>query len=855
MSLDPFAKSPMDPFKSGDAFNPKAPDDIFTKPKPKFGGGGSGNGGGGTGRARRPEPEPELEPLDIPIEPVAPEPEKPKPSVTLRNPKWEVEKVGFNEETDISVEVDLPEKIAHRTKIAFELFAKTPDGPCLIVKGEGHAKDGKASCRIPVYIPSYKDANGNSLQKVDYYFTAKHSDSVLLNGSAKTKLVDEMSERLIESHILPDLTFAFDKSFLHPKHAAALKSMCATIKTWREKNPDGKLAVFGHADAVGKEEYNKALSERRAKSVFGFLMKDTGAWSELDKEEKWDLVCIQDLLRHLGHDPGASDGQDGPKTQGAVKEFQKKQGLFEDGKAGSDTRKAIYQSFMDDCNSLSLKAKNFDDINGSPIAGCSEFNLVEETKGACEANRRVAVLLLKSNKNFPIHYPCAKGDVNACKSQVGREGKRRTAGFGCFFYDGLVVEKKGGGGKSTEPISNLHWDVETAQCGDSVKLLGDSTLPAGTEVKVKLATESEVCEETKCTITSGKFELIWVVHSVHFSIGEDGKPLPEAEIFTDLEISGKKYDPTKNLKVKKVHAGKPEIFDQKFQWGKYGVHSKFTQAIEGKTQKITVKKKVMKTWGATYVDLTKAGVKGVGGDFPWAGMRWARCKKNTMAPVEYWDNKEWKLIPTSAGIDSGDYGTLPIIKTGNKAHWVKSKDAIWPDPVEDYKWEDYENKRNAWINDSSKRWSEVFNIRRKDCKAPPEKFCCSYEFSLEFTMEKVDAYGEDVICLSPGPLRSNAGLLFYGDDRIAMGAHEVGHLVGQPDEYPKGAVDTSVNGDGAVNGLDNTTLMGSSLVNESNNKIKKRHYSNFVSMARKLIKNSGGKDEDWVLVEAKVASK
>jgi outer membrane protein OmpA-like peptidoglycan-associated protein len=69
------------------------------------------------------------------------------------------------------------------------------------------------------------------------------------------KIIDEMAERLIESHILPDLTFAFDKSFLHPKQAAALKDMCRKIKAWREQNPEGKLAVFGHADAVGKGEY------------------------------------------------------------------------------------------------------------------------------------------------------------------------------------------------------------------------------------------------------------------------------------------------------------------------------------------------------------------------------------------------------------------------------------------------------------------------------------------------------------------------------------------------------------------------------------------------------------------------
>lgn len=82
------------------------------------------------------------------------------------------------------------------------------------------AESGKAQCSIPVYIPQYKDADGNLLQKEGYFFTAKHSLSDLLNGSKSPKTVDEMAERLIESHILQDLTFAFDKSFLHPRHAS-----------------------------------------------------------------------------------------------------------------------------------------------------------------------------------------------------------------------------------------------------------------------------------------------------------------------------------------------------------------------------------------------------------------------------------------------------------------------------------------------------------------------------------------------------------------------------------------------------------------------------------------------------------
>src|SRR5690606_6915215 len=141
---------------------------------------------------------------------------KPKAKVVLRNPKWETGKVGFNEEAAISVELELPPEYAHKTRVGFELFAKTPKGPESISKGEGTAEGGKAQCRIAVYIPNYRDEDGNLLQKVENYFVAKHSESDPLDGSKAPKLVDEMAERLIKTHILPDLTFAFDKSFLHP---------------------------------------------------------------------------------------------------------------------------------------------------------------------------------------------------------------------------------------------------------------------------------------------------------------------------------------------------------------------------------------------------------------------------------------------------------------------------------------------------------------------------------------------------------------------------------------------------------------------------------------------------------------
>lgn len=148
MNLDPFSKNGLGSPEGGGR-SKSSTDEIFIK-----------NKGGGAGR--RAAPTGALEPMDIPSPELAPEPEKKKAAVVLRNPKWEAEKVGFNEEARISVELELPPELAHKTKVAFELFAKTPKGPERISQGEGKADGGKAIGVVPVYIPAYPQTGTGS---------------------------------------------------------------------------------------------------------------------------------------------------------------------------------------------------------------------------------------------------------------------------------------------------------------------------------------------------------------------------------------------------------------------------------------------------------------------------------------------------------------------------------------------------------------------------------------------------------------------------------------------------------------------------------------------------------------------
>lgn len=54
-----------------------------------------------------------------------------------------------------------------------------------------------------------------------------------------------------------------------------------------------------------------------------------------------DVRAEQQALKDKGFDPGPIDGVNGPRTQGALRDFQRKQNLEADGRLGPQTRDAL----------------------------------------------------------------------------------------------------------------------------------------------------------------------------------------------------------------------------------------------------------------------------------------------------------------------------------------------------------------------------------------------------------------------------------------------------------------------------------------------------------------------------------
>lgn len=60
------------------------------------------------------------------------------------------------------------------------------------------------------------------------------------------------------------------------------------------------------------------------------------------------IMKIQLRLKELGIDPGPIDGKKGPKTEKAIKAFQKIHGLKQDGKVGPKTRAEMWPALIQD---------------------------------------------------------------------------------------------------------------------------------------------------------------------------------------------------------------------------------------------------------------------------------------------------------------------------------------------------------------------------------------------------------------------------------------------------------------------------------------------------------------------------
>ncbi|WP_437671177.1 OmpA family protein [Sorangium sp. So ce131] len=277
--------------------------------------------------------------------------------------------------------------------------------------------------------------------------------------------------------------FAFDSSFVSPEMRPALQQLGAVY----DANPGAPLSVFGHADPIGDDAYNKQLSGRRATSVYALLTRRVDLWEDLYATsiggDTWGLDVIRTMLSVLKNSDGISylDTTSGSSYE-ATRAFQRDNDLADDGDPGPKTRAKLFRAYMDavcvrgDNSPFEVPPEQFIGHGGDPngkgaYQGCSEFNPVflfakadankpafgktaEERNQRNGINRRALVFFFRAGTHIAVtDWPCprvSEGDTG-CKAQfwpdgdarrqpgdAEREYRRTRDTFACRYYDGFA---------------------------------------------------------------------------------------------------------------------------------------------------------------------------------------------------------------------------------------------------------------------------------------------------------------------------------------------------------------------------------------------------------------------------------
>lgn len=286
-------------------------------------------------------------------------------------------------------------------------------------------------------------------------------------GSATADELNTIILRLapIACFQVEDVRFGFNTSFLLSDPTDEKKDIRAELKllaNLRQANPECPLSVWGHADPVGDDEYNKQLSGRRATVFYALLISKSEPaeavtlWKSVAKDEHWGADQRQTMQAFTGLPAGTSDD-------------------------------ALMQAYMQALYPPELTLKKTDFLaqgtgkkGKGDYQGCSAFNprlIFSEQKNnafnkdpdktarndANAINRRVMVLLFqKGSKIDPTKWPCpaATESTTDCRkrfwtrdaqsSETGDQRRKRRLPdqdrvfedkkdtFACRFYQRLI---------------------------------------------------------------------------------------------------------------------------------------------------------------------------------------------------------------------------------------------------------------------------------------------------------------------------------------------------------------------------------------------------------------------------------
>jgi hypothetical protein len=241
-------------------------------------------------------------------------------------------------------------------------------------------------------------------------------------------------------------------------------------------------------------------------------------------------------------------------------------------------------------------------------------------------------------------------------------------------------------------------------------------------------------------------------------------------------------------------------------------------------------------WGASVVKLGDKAPDGTGGlldgKLPWPGYRW--MKRDGVAD-KFWDGAAWKDLPRGFRLADSNNFCVGFYKSGSA--YTCQYGGAWPEAFADWDPEaaDKAAKIASWKRNIDETWSGKIDLKSRDCRSAAPS-CCRYPLNTRVQFTRKAAFGAGMLIVADGNIRSNDSLFFLDEARIAVAAHEFGHHIGNPDEYAGAVIDTSLNDDGAVNGIDANSIMGQNLTT-----VKARHLRTVARVFGEALKAEHGR--------------
>jgi hypothetical protein len=256
--------------------------------------------------------------------------------------------------------------------------------------------------------------------------------------------------------------------------------------------------------------------------------------------------------------------------------------------------------------------------------------------------------------------------------------------------------------------------------------------------------------------------------------------------------------------------------------------------------------KYLPGWGGYVVKLENSVARDTGGlldgQLAWPGYRW--MKRSQGFPDRFWDGETWRRLPAGgfALLDDNHFA-VGFYEDGDR--YTCQYGGHWPYGFSDWNIDApvYQTKLDRWRDKIQGTWSDRFDLKREDCLSRARR-CCSYRTRVSVNFSRQRRFSRGMVIIADGILRSNDSVWFLGQQEDAVAAHEFGHHLGNPDEYGQ-RVDTSLNSDGAHQGVDPDSIMGQHMAS-----VKARHLRQICAALREAVADTFGKSYNYRAVPA-----